>query len=263
MQIGIHIGREDICEDKVSKAVDLGVTWFQYFIEDSTEGQRYSYSKFYETFGSVLKGKRQIVHAPFWYSLVKGKDFLRGVVRDCEEQLKAMHSYGVEYFVVHPGYFVAGREATEEEIANSRSVIRDALKELSFRFGRAGVGLLLENGAGARTKGMFAGVREIVEAADNYRGNVGLCFDTAHAFANGESDEDFSMGLEKARVVHLNPVPQKVKRGGHLDRHGNTILRESVGIDRGMLVEWAKKSKVPIVLESANDRYIEDLKELI
>lgn len=91
--------------------------------------------------------------------------------------------------------------------------------------------LLLENtaGAGRTFGGALEELAAIIEASDIPANQIGICFDTCHAFAYGmpvdsaagwaevASAIDATVGASALRVIHANDC--KFERGSHKDRH--------------------------------------------
>ena len=89
-----------------------------------------------------------------------------------------------------------------------------------------------------------------------------MCWDTEHAFANGFDLSDISLveeTLQVSSVVHLNSVPLNVVRGGHLDRHSDTLIED--GQEVKSLIEIAKLCEqrgIPTILERDKDISLQD-----
>lgn len=91
---------------------------------------------------------------------------------------------------------------------------------------RVGGKILIENMASPKDpKGKLDKITLLVKALP---ANFGICLDTAHAYAAGYSFDDkaaidcLQVDLDPyVRLIHLNDVAAKVKKGGGLDRHAN------------------------------------------
>ncbi len=165
-----------------------------------------------------------VIHANY---LVNMAAFDR-VVRDKsiasfrEEVLRGI-TLGGDYLVLHPG---SARGACEQDAirtcAESLKRACDGIELGSFR-------ILLENtaGQGECIGHRFEHLRDIIGACPTL--NLGVCFDTAHAFAAGYDlrDEDcfdatmaalqLNVGLESIRAVHFND--SKAAYNSRVDRH--------------------------------------------
>ena len=165
-----------------------------------------------------------IIHAPYLINLASPKEELyQKSITALKEQVQRANRIGAQYFVLHPGSHTGGG------LKKGQQRITDALNEvlstteLKFQ-------LLLENVAGAGTA-IGTTIEELAEIYDNLidKSQVGLCFDTCHAFAGGydlKSEEklealltliDNVFGLENLGVIHANDC--KGDLGSNKDRH--------------------------------------------
>lgn len=139
----------------------------------------------------------------------------------------------------------------------------------------SGPPLLIENsaGAGACIGGNFQDLGRIMADAGRPP-NLGICVDTAHAFAMGHDPRtpdgvaslleaiDDSVGLSRLKLMHLND--SKVDAGAARDRHEN--------IGRGFIGETGFRNllaspvirRLPLILETPNlERRPEELRLLL
>jgi deoxyribonuclease-4 len=130
---------------------------------------------------------------------------------------------GIPYLVTHLGSHLG--EGRESGLARIGAAVNRALASTA-----SGVMLLLENTAGTRNS-MGSTFEDVLGILNEVRdgGRVGVCLDTAHAYAAGydlhtESSVadavrkfDAVIGLSRLKVVHLND--SAVGLGGGRDRH--------------------------------------------
>ncbi|MBN2343176.1 MAG: deoxyribonuclease IV [Deltaproteobacteria bacterium] len=128
----------------------------------------------------------------------------------------------IPHLVFHPGS--PGKQGVDVGI----SLVALAITQILAA--SADVQLLIENtaGSGKSIGHTFEQIRQIIELVPE-SDRVGVCFDTAHAFAAGYNiaeektaplifDEfDRIIGLERLKVIHLND--SKTKLGSRVDRH--------------------------------------------
>jgi deoxyribonuclease-4 len=129
--------------------------------------------------------------------------------------------------------------------------------------------LLLENAAGEGTRlgSTIDELRKLFEPFDLTEG-LGLCFDTAHAFAAGITnfqtmeifDEiDAAIGIDRLQLLHLND--SKIPFGGKSDRHQSLgygyiwptlLLEESIEKKESLddLVKFCTEKKIDMCLET-------------
>ncbi|MDV2481610.1 deoxyribonuclease IV [Methanoculleus sp. Wushi-C6] len=173
-------------------------------------------------------------------------------------ELQRCDLLGIPYLVTHLGHHRgAGTEGGQER------VIAAANRALAAA-GADGVTLLLENTAGEKNSvgSTVADLARIVDGIDE-RGEIGLCFDTCHAFAAGYDlrtaegvdalfgEIDDLIGLSNLRIIHLNDC--KGDLGSGLDRHEHIGLG-SIGEEgfRHILRHPAVRS-LPLICETPVD----------
>jgi len=185
-----------------------------------------------------------------------GGDTLRKSIALMRDEIERCEALDIPVVVTHPGSHVGeGEDAGLDRIVKSLDAVHADLpgyKTLT----------LLENTAGQGTNlgyDLHHLLRIIERVRDPER--LGVCIDTAHAFAAGynlgsESGTrkfirqlDDLIGLELVRAMHLND--SKVKRGSRVDRHEH-IGRGHIGLDAfRVIVRNRKLSRVPKCLETA------------
>lgn len=251
----------------------LGFRHFQIFI-GSPQSTPYSYRDLKQR---LLQEKKNIptdvnlyVHSPYWYKWTADNpttwnDFLH--------QIEIAAELGVRYYVSHPGAMFRLEEMNsssfsyEEREKLAFHWIQDSIEFIAEKL-PSGMSFLLENSAGSRANSYFASVSNIIRAlviAD--KSNIGMCFDTEHAYANGE--DYFTVGnplweqIKKyARLYHLNPIPQKVAFGGHKDRHTDSGLEEGKPLSTVVLKEMLS-GNTPFILERDPDLVKKDFDFLL
>jgi len=154
---------------------------------------------------------------------------------------------GIPDLVVHPG------SGSPEDVIKT-------LNSVESEWPRT-VQLLLENTAG---QGRYLGgeIEELQYIIDsiNHPMQIGICFDTAHAWGYGSSIiEDILHPMIKC--VHLND--SQVAQGSRKDRHANLMF----GTIPGEIFRWiADNVQVPCIMETPEDKAQQDLvifKELL
>ena len=185
-----------------------------------------------------------------------------------EEMVRAKH-LGVRYLIFHPGaHMGAGEQAGLKKVAESMNWVR---KE----FGSADVELILETTAGQGTYlgHSFEQLARIIGYLEDQK-NVGVCFDTCHAYAAGYDIKtkkgyeatfelfDETLGMQYLKAVHLND--SKGKLGSRLDRH-EQIGKGFIGMEGFKnLMNDERLEKIPMVLETpaGDKKYKQELKAL-
>lgn len=165
-----------------------------------------------------------VIHANYLINLAAADPVIREKsINSFREEVERGLTLGADYLVVHPG---SARGACEADgvrtCAESLRAACDGLELGAFR-------ILLENTAGQGTciGHRFEHLRDII--ADCPALNLGVCFDTAHAFTAGydlREEEDLdatfgtlerNVGAENVGVVHFND--SKAEYNSRVDRH--------------------------------------------
>jgi len=134
--------------------------------------------------------------------------------------------------------------------------------------------LILENTAGTKNSvgHTFENIRLILDSLDS-KDRVGVCFDTAHAFAAGydlrsKEDVDRSIGLlddiigmDRVKVVHLND--SKGAFQSHLDRHEHIGLGYIGEEGFRAILKHRLFMKIPLILETPVDSRRGDIGNLM
>jgi apurinic endonuclease APN1 len=128
-------------------------------------------------------------------------------------------------------------------------------------------------GAGAIIGDTYEEIAKIVNSQKLKKYNIGICFDTCHAFASGYdlrnkqavkktfADFDKVLGIERLKLIHANDSLTEL--GSHKDRHAH-IGEGHIGVEGfEAIVALAKKQKINLILETPDgeDR-VKDIKLL-
>ena len=176
---------------------------------------------------------------------------------------------GVEQFVFHPGSHKGqGEEYGLNKIAETLNLIIESRPHSKVK-------ILMENTAGQGTNlgYRFEHLAAVIDKVED-KARMGVCFDTAHAFAAGydlttpQSYEDTwrafdqIVGLEKLLAFHLND--SKKALASRVDRHHN-IGDGLVGLDMfKSLLNDSRFAGLCMYLETpgGDEAYIRDFKTL-
>ena len=259
MRIGIHTSTRDRIDRAANRAREMGCEVIQIF---SCNPRSWSMAKLDEAAADEFIGKLDafdirplIVHVTYLPNLATSdRTVRRKSIRRVIDEVRRSDRLGADYFVTHLGYHMGA--GVERGLANLRDAIRAVLDATT-----PNLTLLLENTAGhaGSVGGRFEHIGwligELAGAAD-----VGVCFDTAHAFAAGYdlrtpeavaatcAEFDRLVGLTRIRMIHANDA--MLELGSHRDRHenigGGHIGRKGF---RAML-EHPALTEVPFILET-------------
>ncbi len=164
------------------------------------------------------------IHAPYIINLASGNPRVRfGSIGILKEELARGSSLGARAVMFHPG---SAKDVGEEE---GRRMVVDGLNRILDGYtGSCQLLLEISAGAGAVLGDTFEDIAVFLHEPERGK-DLGVCFDTQHAFASGydlrtqESlTETFStfnklIGLDRLVASHCND--SKVEFGSHKDRH--------------------------------------------
>lgn len=207
------------------------------------------------------------IHMPYLPNLASSDDdlFLKSV-QVLREEIEKSSLLKSPYVVTHLGSPKGGsREFAIKRVAEA---INQAFQHLN-----PPTMLLLENSTGKkRSWGKF--IEDIGDVIDHVERNdsVGMCFDTAHAFASGYDissieglhetiDEIESIiGLNKLRIIHINDSRGKLDSG--VDHHEH-IGKGFIGLTCfGELMQHPRFKFISMILETPKDDATSDKKNL-
>lgn len=185
-----------------------------------------------------------------------------------DEMVRAKH-LGIRNLIFHPGAHMGSGEQT------GLKTIAESMNWARREFGSRDVTLVLEitAGQGSVLGYSFEQLARIIDLVEDQKG-VGVCFDTAHAYAAGYDVKtrvgyektfdqfDEIIGLDMLKAMHLND--SKVKLGSRIDRH-EQIGKGFIGLEGFRhFVNDKRFEKIPMVLETPEGEkgYKKELKTL-
>jgi deoxyribonuclease-4 len=206
--------------------------------------------------------KTVMVHAAYLINIgSSNKEVEQKSIDSLELELMRCVQLGIPYLVVHPGGSsqVDSLDSCLTQITQNIDLVFDALKEKLQT--PAPVTLLLEimAGQGGAACYRFEHLASIINNS-RHKKNLGVCFDTCHAFAAGYDfrekegyktmwkEFDSLIGLEKLKAIHLND--SKKELGSRVDRHEN-IGEGKIGLTAfGLIMNDTRLTHVPKILET-------------
>ncbi len=264
MYLGVHVSISGNIYEAIDRGQALGCSAIQIFSRNPRQWRQLHLKK---EDVSEFRARRDAsgikviaVHIPYLINLATGYDVLyRRSIEAYIEDVRETAALGAQYLVTHMGSF---KDSTKQEgmkhfIEAVNTILRET-KDLK------GVKLLLENTAGSGSwlgytfdhhRAIFDGVRD--------KARLGVCLDTAHAFAAGLNirdpdifdlliDEiDIKLGREALRLVHLNDSMSEC--GSHIDRHDH-IGKGFIGL-KGFkyIVNHPALKDATLILETPKD----------
>jgi deoxyribonuclease-4 len=227
MRFGVHVGTSNKFAGTIDEAVAAGCECIQIFAGNPRAFKLGDYDKAaWDAFAARRRAAGiapTIIHTSYLVNLATSDASLRKkgaalVARDMDVAARA----GIEYVNTHLGSY-----GTEDRAVGFKRICKEIATIV--RGARPGPMLLLENsaGAGAHCGGTMEELGAIIAAVDNPR--LGVCLDTAHAWASGYDISnaagvkkflaivDKHIGFDRVRALHLNDT--EVELGGRRDRH--------------------------------------------
>lgn len=128
--------------------------------------------------------------------------------------------------VLHVGGISEG-----ETVREAFSILTNTLVNWSIKYASSGVTLCMETDPGSKNGRRVGGVKFLYQIVKTVNApNVRLCWDWEHSWANGLDIRNLKVAeqiLQYTYVMHANAIPHYVERGSHLDRHSETLFRDS------------------------------------
>ncbi|MCG2588117.1 deoxyribonuclease IV [Rhodohalobacter sulfatireducens] len=272
--IGAHVSAAGGVENSPGRANEIGATGFALFTknqrrwkakplsEENIAGFKEQCQRFDFPVEAIMPHDSYLINLghPEKEGLKKSRDAFLDELQRCEQ-------LGIQKLNFHPGSHL-NKHSEEDCITVIAESINLALDQTEF------VKAVIENTAGQGTNMGFrfehiAAMIEKVEQKDR----VGVCIDTAHAYAAGYDlssevgfEETFAqfdliVGFRKLMGMHLND--SKKELGSKVDRH------ESLGdgligwTPFKLIMEDSRFDEIPLILETPNtERWAEEIHQL-
>ena len=270
MRVGFHVSIYGSIDRAVDRAAELGCNTFQIFTGNPRQWKSTELTpETAEAFSDKVKNydmKPVFAHMPYLPNLASPRDEVHGKsVKTLTSELERCRRLEIPYLVTHLGsHLGAGMQTGFTRLING---INQA-----FKVTGGGVTLLLENTAGTRNSmgSTLEDIQHIIERLSHPE-NVGVCFDTCHAFAAGydlrtwDSVEatvrkiDEIIGFEKLKLVHLND--SKGHLNARIDRHEH-IGMGKIGEEGFRNILGSRLGALPLILETPKDSRRSDVDNL-
>jgi deoxyribonuclease-4 len=271
MRLGFHISIAGGFSRVVPRALKLGCETIQLFSRNPR-----AWRESLATQDELLKFKDALaqagiypvfVHAPYLLNLASpDRDLYARSISWLSDELVQAEKMGASFVIVHTG----NRCGNEEKQAFQR--VARAINS-AFTKANDSVQLLLENTAGQGTEIGYkiSHLQKIIKQIED-RDRVGICLDTAHAFAAGYElthargldhmikEFDQGVGLAKLKALHLND--SKVPFGSKKDRHWH-IGKGEIGLAGfAKIINHPKLSHLPGIMETPRSSDLDDRRNM-
>ncbi len=214
------------------------------------------------------KIKPVVIHVPYLLNLAsQKKSFHKLTIKEFAKDLIEADRLDADYLVTHMGSYKNGTEKSGLlNIVEALNSIIESTKEVKTK-------ILLENTAGS---GSWLGYNfshfNFIFSKISDSGKVGICLDTAHAWAAGYKINEKKglnqlideikkeVGLGKLKVIHLNDT--QVELGSCLDRHFH-IGRGKIGKEGFRLIlNHPGLRNLPLIMETPKKEKDDDKKNI-
>ena len=227
MLIGCHVSIAGGIAEAPLNAAELGCEIFQCFSRSPQGGPAPVLTEdAVELFLSRCKEhglKQWVIHAPYYINFASSEGRTRGnSIRIVREELERGTKLQAAYVMFHPG--------SSKDVGRDQGIahVVDGIKKILDGYeGTTNLLVEISAGAGQVIGDTFEEVAEIIEKVGHP--DLGVCFDTAHAFASGydlrdaehvrETFKNFdeTVGLDRLKISHCND--SKVELNARKDRH--------------------------------------------
>jgi deoxyribonuclease-4 len=272
MLFGAHVSIAGGLINAPKNAADLGCEVFQMFTRSPQGGfvalLDDNVARDFQTACKKFNLKEWYVHTPYFINFASANPRIKhasiAVVR---EELERASTLGAKYLMTHLGSFASlGKEKGFPQLIKSLDEMLSGYKgETKFL-------IEISAGAGEIIGGTFEDIAEIIDHPKLKKYDIGVCFDTQHAFASGYDlrsskliDEtlrhfDKTIGLNKLKISHCND--SRTDFNSHSDHHAH-IGQGRIGIEgfRALIAD-KRFAKVNLILETKPDSVKEDLQLL-
>lgn len=270
MKFGAHVSMAGGVQNAPKNAAAIGCEVFQMFSRSPQGGPAPKLtpevlSAFHAECASA-KMAEWVIHAPYYLNFASGEERTRqNSARVVREELERGSLLGAAYVMFHPG------SAREVGLDQAVAFCVDGISRVLD--GYAGTTRLLieiSAGAGEVIGDTFEEVAAVMDGVGHPE--LGVCFDTAHAFASGYDLRDAAsvtktfdqfdkiIGLKRLKMSHCND--SKIELGGRRDRHEH-LGKGFIGLDGfRAIVSSPELSHINLYLETEPDGVKEDLEIL-
>ena len=272
MQFGAHISIAGGIDKAPERAHKIGCECFQMFSRSPQGGKSLELTEdkinnFKENCQKYNLGNYYI-HTPYYINLASANNRIYyGSISAIRKELETADLLGAKAVVTHLG---SAKELGEKE---AREKLVKGLIEIENRHA-CSLFLEITAGSGNIMGDTFEEIAYFIKKAEKKisKNKLGVCFDTAHAFASGydlrnkkavqKTFDDFDkiIGLERLKLIHCND--SKSDFNSHVDRHEN-IGNGKIGIGGFEAILKDKRLKdLDFILETPNSKVKDDLEIL-
>ena len=227
MKIGCHVSIAGSIDNSVDRAAKIGCNIFQIFTRSP---RMWKAKEITDTEVELFKAKLKnteiwpvFSHMPYLPNLSSSNnEIYEKSINTLRVELERCNLFDIPYVVTHLGSHLGeGIEKGKYQVVKAIETAVNGLSNYPM--------ILLENTSGKSNDvgSTFKEIGDIIDKLSSY--NIGICFDTCHAYVRGYDittkhglletiDEiETNIGLKLIKLVHLNDT--KGDLGSRLDRH--------------------------------------------
>lgn len=285
MQFGIHLSIADGIGQVPKNANNLGCECFQIFSKSPHGGAR---KKIDQNLAEEFKANQKTfgisnfyIHTPYYINFASANNrIFYGSISSVREELGIADLLGARGVVTHLGSAKElGDEKSREKIVQGickvfASPTLSKEEEIAYKNFKAKLLLEITAGSGNVVGDDFEEIASFIEGVEKQIGKniLGVCFDTAHAFASGYDLRDAEaveqtfdafdkiVGIDRIELVHLND--SLADFNSHVDRHAN-IGQGKIGLEGiSAILRDKRLGDKDFVLETPQPGAYEDIKIL-
>ncbi len=270
MKLGAHVSIAGGIQNAPLNAAKQGCECFQFFSRSPRGGglKALTEKEITEFKANCKKHKLTdyYIHTPYYINLASTNNRIKhGSINACREELERGTQLGVKYIMTHLG---SAGERTEKDAL--KETVRSIDRIFDGYTGTTKFLIEMSAGAGKIMGDTFEEIAFILNKIQNK--DVGICFDTAHAFASGYDlrtktsvnktliEFNKTIGLDKLKLLHIND--SRVELGSHKDRHEH-IGKGFIGINGfKTLITHPKLQEINFIIETPKENDKSDKKNL-
>jgi deoxyribonuclease-4 len=270
MKFGAHVGIAGGVHNAPRNAADIKCETFQMFTRSPQGGPAPTLTP--TIVDAFLSGcgthhlEDWVVHAPYYLNFASSEERIRqSSAKIVREDLGRASLLQSSYLMFHPG------SAKGTDFKQAVDWCIEGLKKVLDGYdGQTKLLIEISAGAGEIIGDTFNEIAELIRGVGHPE--LGVCFDTAHAFASGydlrdgkavkETFDTFdkTIGLGRLKAIHCND--SKIELGGRRDRHDH-LGKGFIGLDGFReIVKEPRLQNINLYLETEPEGVADDLAKL-
>lgn len=272
MLFGAHVSIAGGLPNAPLNAAQIGCEVFQMFTRSPQGGWvaplDETITKQFKNNCKKAKQEAWVIHAPYFINFASANPRIKhGSISVIRAELERGSILGATYLMAHLGSYKDLGEA--KGFAQLVEALNETLKGYK---GATQFLIEISAGSGAIIGDTFEKIGKIIHHPKLKKYQIGVCYDTQHAFAGGYDcrtpkalndtlkNFDETIGLENLKLSHCND--SKTELGSRKDRHEH-IGQGKIGLEGFKNILGDKRLKnVNFILETEHDKVVEDLEIL-